>query len=101
MSSHFLARSRIDSEQQQATTGRRGTNIPTFIALLGNKLDVVVLLDGKSQRQRINASIAQGRLKASNVVAVDRFCSVKGADIEDLFSPDEYISCTTRRWGNR
>jgi predicted ATP-dependent endonuclease of OLD family len=68
------------------------TNIPTFIALLGGKLDIVVLLDGKAQRQRIDAAIAQGRLKASNVLSVEQFCQVKGADIEDLFDPDEYLA---------
>lgn len=67
------------------------TNIPTFIALLGGKLDVVVLLDGNAQRQRIDVAIAQGRLKASNVLSVEQFCQVKGADIEDLFEPDEYL----------
>lgn len=68
------------------------TNIPTFIALLGGELDVVVLLDGKAQRQRIDAAIGQGRLKASNVLSVEQFCQVKGADIEDLFEPDEYLA---------
>lgn len=68
------------------------TNIPTFIALLGGKLDIVVLLDGKAQRQRIDAGIAQGRLKASNVLSVEQFCQVKGADIEDLFEPEEYLA---------
>jgi AAA ATPase domain len=68
------------------------TNIPTFIALLGGKLDIVVLLDGKAQRQKIDAAITQGRLKASNVLSVETFCTVKGADIEDLFAPDEYLA---------
>ncbi|MBX3705460.1 MAG: AAA family ATPase [Pseudomonadales bacterium] len=68
------------------------TNIPTFIALLGGKLDIVVMLDGNAQRQRIDAAIAQGRLKASNVLSVEQFCQVKGADIEDLFDPGEYLA---------
>jgi predicted ATPase len=67
------------------------TNIPTFIALLGGKLDLVVLLDGKAPRQKINTAIAQGRLKANRVFSVEQFCSVKGADIEDLFEPEEYL----------
>ena len=67
------------------------TNIPTFIALLGGKVGIVVLLDGKAQRQRIDTAITQGRLKASNVLSVEQFCNVKGADIEDLFEPDEYL----------
>jgi hypothetical protein len=93
ISSHLsgLGRASIPNNSRLLPAGG-ATNIPTFIALLGNKLGMVVLLDGKSQRQRIDASIAQGRLKAGNVISVDRFCTVKGADIEDLFSPDEYLA---------
>ena len=68
------------------------TNIPTFIALLGTALNMVVLIDGDAQRQRIDAAIAQGRLAAASVLTMDTFCSVKGADIEDLFAPAEYLA---------
>jgi predicted ATP-dependent endonuclease of OLD family len=67
------------------------TDISTFIALLGGKLKVVVLLDGDAQRQRIDKAIAQGRLESQHVLSIDQFCSVKGADIEDLFEPSEYL----------
>lgn len=46
------------------------TNIPTFIALLGGKLELVVLLDGNAQRQKINVAILEGRLKETNVISV-------------------------------
>jgi hypothetical protein len=68
------------------------TNIPTFIALLGTKLDVVVLLDGNSPRQRIESTITQGRLDAANILDLSTFSTVKGADIEDLFTAGEYLS---------
>ncbi len=68
------------------------TDISTFIALLGGQLEVVVLLDGNAQRQRIDNAIAQGRLNKQRVLSVDQFCTVKGADIEDLFTPDEYLT---------
>ena len=67
------------------------TDISTFIALLGGKLKVAVLLDGKAQRQRIDKAITQGRLDSQCVVSVDQFCSIKGGDIEDLFEPNEYL----------
>ena len=67
------------------------TDISTFIALLGGKLKVVVLLDGKAQRQRIDKAIAQGRLESQRVVSIDQFCPVRGGDIEDLFEPSEYV----------
>jgi predicted ATP-dependent endonuclease of OLD family len=67
------------------------TNIATFIALLGTKLDVVVLLDGNSPRQRIDNAIVEGRLTAHRVLSMDQFATIKGADIEDLFTPEEYL----------
>jgi len=68
------------------------TNIPTFLALLGGQLDVVVLLDGNAQRQRIDNAIASGKLNASRVFSIDKFIAVSGADIEDLFEPAEYLA---------
>jgi ABC-type cobalamin/Fe3+-siderophores transport system ATPase subunit len=68
------------------------TNLPTFLALLGDKLDVVVVLDGDAQRQKIDAAIVEGRLSSSRVLNIAQFCSIRGADIEDLFTPDEYLA---------
>lgn len=68
------------------------TNIPTFIALLGTKLDVVVVLDGNSNQQRIEHTISRSRLDAARVLTLDAFTDVRGADIEDLFGPDEYLA---------
>lgn len=75
------------------------TNIPTFIALLGTSLKIVVLLDGKAQRQKIDRAIADGRLAASRVLRVDQYCAVSGADIEDLFSVDEYLDLYNDTFG--
>jgi hypothetical protein len=55
-------------------------------------LDIVVLIDGKASRQRIDEAIAQRRLNGGRVLSVDQFCTVKGADIEDLFAPSEYLA---------
>jgi predicted ATP-dependent endonuclease of OLD family len=68
------------------------SNIPTFIALLGTQLDIVVLIDGNTSRQRIDNSILMGRLEETKVISLDSFSSVKGADIEDLFTPEEYLA---------
>jgi hypothetical protein len=67
------------------------TNIPTSIALLGGQLDLVVVLDGNSDGQRIANSISQGRPDQARVLSLDSHSSVKGADIEDLFTPSEYL----------
>lgn len=68
------------------------TNIPTFIALLGAQLDVVVLLDGNSDRQRIDNTIGRSRLNAARVLSLSGYVSLPGADIEDLFTPGEYLA---------
>jgi predicted ATP-dependent endonuclease of OLD family len=57
------------------------TNIATFIALLGTQLDVVVLLDGYAQRQRVDNAIAEGRLAAHRVLSIIQFSDLSGADI--------------------
>ncbi len=75
------------------------SNIPTFIALLGTQLDVVVLLDGNSPRQRIESTIAQGRLDAARILDLSAFSTVNGADIEDLFTPGEYLSLYNGTFG--
>ena len=51
------------------------TNIPTFLALLGSQLDVVVLLDGNSDKQKIENTIKRGRLDAARVISLDNFAS--------------------------
>jgi hypothetical protein len=35
--------------------------------------------------------VSEGRLAAHRVLIIDQFTDVKGADIEDLFSPEEYL----------
>ena len=72
------------------------TNIPTFLALLGTQLDIVVLIDGNTSDQRITNSIAAGRVKLTNIISLDRFSAVSGADIEDLFEPKEYLDFYNR-----
>jgi predicted ATPase len=67
------------------------SSIPTFIALLGTQLDIVVLLDGNTDRQRIDNAIAQGRLSETRVIDLTNFSAVTGADVEDLFEPSEYL----------
>lgn len=68
------------------------SNIPTFLALLGSQLDAVVLLDGNTDQQRIDNAITAGRLKETRIISLNAFSSVKGADIEDLFAPEEYLA---------
>ena len=72
------------------------TNIPTFLALLGAQLDAVVLVDGNTSAQRIENSIAAGRVKQTSIINLESFSAVKGADIEDLLEPQEYVDLYNR-----
>ncbi|MGH9760043.1 MAG: AAA family ATPase, partial [Blastocatellia bacterium] len=68
------------------------SNIPAFLALLGNKVKVTVLVDsGTEGQQRIQAAITAGRLAAEKLVTVGEITGTKNADIEDLFEPTEYL----------
>jgi hypothetical protein len=100
MSAHLeeLGRNSLPDNARLLPAGG-ATNIPTFIALLGGQLDVVVLLDGNAQRQRIDNAIVSGKLNATRVFSVDNFVDTPGADIEDLFQPAEYVSLYNATFG--
>lgn len=76
------------------------TNIPTFIALIGNRLDIVILLDGNTNYQKIEEAIKRGRLDQPKILSIDTFTSVTKADIEDLFSPTEYVDLYNATFGD-
>ena len=69
--------------------------VATFIALLhGNELDIVCLLDtfiDSSSRQRLENLIAQQIIKEKKMVFYHNIVETEFADIEDLFSKDDYI----------
>ncbi|QPE03351.1 AAA family ATPase [Microbacterium schleiferi] len=75
------------------------TNIPTFLALLGGQLDVVVLLDGSSDKQKIENTIKRGRLDAARVISLDNYATPPTPDIEDLFEPGEYLAFYNEAYG--
>lgn len=75
------------------------TNIPTFIALLGGKLAFVVLLDGSTDKQRIESAISRGRVDGGQIVSLDDHSTVSRADIEDLFTPGEYLALYNATFG--
>ena len=67
--------------------------IPTFVALLGNHLDVTVLLDARKEgNQRLEKIISADILKKSRVITIGQIIGSKSADIEDLFAKSDYVS---------
>lgn len=66
--------------------------IPTFIALLGTHLDVSVLVDSNMEHnQKIKDMINAGLLEKQRFVTVGQITKDKSADIEDLFTTEEYV----------
>lgn len=66
--------------------------IPTFVALLGAKLNVAVVMDTSAGgSQKINELIKRGIIEQKNVVTLNTITGTKEADIEDLFDIDFYL----------
>ncbi|WFU19425.1 AAA family ATPase [Bradyrhizobium sp. CB3481] len=66
--------------------------IPSFVALLGNHLDLTVLIDARKEgNQRLQNLTQQGLLKGARLITIGEITGTKVADIEDLFTPDEYL----------
>ncbi len=66
--------------------------VPSFVALLGNHLDVTVLVDGKKGGyQRLNRMADAGLLSKKRIVTIGQIVGTTTADIEDLFSADDYL----------
>lgn len=66
--------------------------IPTFVALLGNHLDVTVLIDShKAGHQKLSRLASQGYLIEKRIVAVGEILGRRAADIEDLFATSDYL----------
>jgi predicted ATPase len=101
MSDHLksLGRESLDESWRVLPTGGVA-NVPSFVALMGRKLDVTVFVDsGTSGLQRLNNLASQGLLKAKRLITVDQVTGTKKADIEDLFSPADFLKIYNPAFG--
>jgi hypothetical protein len=74
--------------------------IPTFVALLGNHLDVTVLVDAqRGGNQKLTRLGAQNLLHANRIITIGSVLDRSEADIEDLFSPADYLLIFNRSFG--
>jgi hypothetical protein len=63
------------------------------VALLGSHVDIAVLVDsGTKGIQRLTAMADRGLLESQRLVTVGQAVSKNNADIEDLFTPTEYLN---------
>ena len=67
--------------------------IPAFVALLGNHLDVTVVVDARKKgHQKLNALAKAGFLGEKRIITIGEVADCKMADIEDLFAKDDYVA---------
>lgn len=102
MSDHLkeLGRSHLDERWRLLPAGG-ATNIPTFVALVGQQLDVTVLVDGSpSAVTRLKDQAGKGLLNARRLLVTDQFSDgVTPSDIEDLFTPGDYLPLYNAAFG--
>ena len=66
--------------------------IPAYLTLIGQSLDVTVLIDGKPPgTERVRKAIQAGLLEEQRLITVEENGDESAKDIEDLFSVDEYM----------
>ena len=76
--------------------------IPAFVALLGNHLDVTVVVDARKEGHQKLSSLAKlGFLGEKRIITVGEIANRKVADIEDLFAKDDYIALYNAAFGTK
>jgi len=66
--------------------------IPTFVALLGIHLDITVIIDARREgNQKLSNLANSGYLKKKRIITLNEITGTKLADIEDLFSIEDYL----------
>lgn len=74
--------------------------IPTFVALLGNHLDVTVIVDSRKEgHQKLSNLASNGYLKGKRIITIGEIISTKLADIEDLFEVTDYLEIYNKVFG--
>lgn len=74
--------------------------VPTFIALLGQHLDVTVVIDArKTGHQRLSRLASDGYLIEKRIITIGQVIGKTLADVEDLFSPGDYLNIYNKAFG--
>ena len=74
--------------------------IPTFVALLGQHLNVTVLLDSRREgHQRLERLAKDGYLDKQRIILLGDILGQKLGDIEDLFEITEYLELYNKAFG--
>ncbi|RWX19773.1 hypothetical protein EHI42_03185 [Rhizobium hidalgonense] len=74
--------------------------IPAFVALLGNHLDVTVLVDARKEgHQKLTSLAKAGFLADKRIITIGELTGTNMADIEDLFDVEDYIALYNAAFG--
>ncbi|MFH9216090.1 AAA family ATPase [Streptomyces globisporus] len=79
------------------------TNIPAFVALIGTNLQATVLIDSTPAGvAKLRTLTNKGLISPKRLLLTDAFSDgVKDSDIEDLFSPGDYVKLYNAAFGTR
>ncbi|MHB1194939.1 MAG: AAA family ATPase [Longimicrobiales bacterium] len=94
LSAHLQVLGRVGLDNRWSVVPVGGVDlVPTFVALLGNHLDLTVLVDGKKgAHQRLNRMVATGLLAKKRIITAGEMLQSQDGDIEDLFSESDYLT---------
>ncbi len=96
-----LGREGIDERWRILPAGG-SSNVPAFVSLLGRKVSVTVLLDsGTEGGGKVEAAANANKIDGDRIVLVSSVLDQKHADIEDLFSADDYIALYNEAFGKQ
>lgn len=74
--------------------------VPTFVALLGQHLDVTVVIDAqKKGHQRLSQLASEGYMANKRIITIGQVLERRLADVEDLFSPGDYLGLYNKAFG--
>jgi predicted ATP-dependent endonuclease of OLD family len=94
LSDYLKGKGRTGLDERCTIVPVGGANkVATFAALLGSHVDATILIDSTKQgNQALDALVGQGILKESRIIGVGEIVGRSDADIEDMFSVDEYLA---------
>ena len=104
LSSHLIENGREGLNDRWTITPVGGADlVPTFVALLGRKkLDFSVFVDSRKEgHQKLQSLAAQGFLTKTRIITVGQILERKFGDIEDLFTPEDYLKMYNKAFGKK
>lgn len=101
MSDHLrsLGREGLDPRWRIVST-HGATNMPAFVSLFA-ELDVTLLIDGTSKSTgKLDTLVRAKALPQKRVISTNQFATMDPSDIEDLFTPGEYLKLYNGAFGS-